>query len=298
MARTSRPYANGWQAGAHALSAKFGEALAFDAIFDFMQATYRYGVRPSLQQALAAKDRQLQVAAAPPPAFFPLWFGRYGVARLFAMALRWQDAYQPFSIERLGKLDPAFAAMLTWTPLRPAAASHGPYRIVELTSQQALEHEGRKQQHCVASYAVKCLKGDSAIYSLRDRVGNVLSTFEVGLAQNHPTLLQHIAVGKASAPKVQQTIAARFVDDELKSIPTRQLAAARAARHASSGRIRGRLAAPNIQEAPLSDDELARLRDLVAFAHPDAAVKQGVLAYILECGVDPAAFVRRVSRRA
>jgi hypothetical protein len=104
FAALARPYANGWQAGAHALSAKLGEALAFDAIFDFMQATYRYGVRPSLQQALAAKDRQLQVAAAPPPAFFPLWFGRYGVARLFAMALRWQDAYQPFSIERLGKL--------------------------------------------------------------------------------------------------------------------------------------------------------------------------------------------------
>ena len=50
---------------------------------------------------------------------------------------------------------------------------------------------GRKLQHCIASYGIKCLVSGSFIYALRDRLGNHISTFEIQFEMGRPVLQQH-----------------------------------------------------------------------------------------------------------
>jgi len=65
------------------------------------------------------------------------------------------------------------------------------WHIRELLSSKELVAEGRKQKHCVASYAASCLRGESAIFTMdmRDREGErKLLTIEVG--RKHRVLYQ------------------------------------------------------------------------------------------------------------
>jgi hypothetical protein len=86
---------------------------------------------------------------------------------------------------------------LTWPPstLRPMLVeepSHDPstppaaYYVTELTNGEALRMEGAWLRHCVASYANRCWRGTSSIWSLRvrrkNRVRSVL-TIEVDLTR-------------------------------------------------------------------------------------------------------------------
>jgi hypothetical protein len=61
----------------------------------------------------------------------------------------------------------------------------GPFTIRELTSVPELVEEGRAMTHCVASYARKCLDGQCAIFTLRDRADKRVATLEL-----HPTTLR------------------------------------------------------------------------------------------------------------
>jgi hypothetical protein len=67
------------------------------------------------------------------------------------------------------------------------------YRIRELTSQTALQQKGHRLGHCVGTYVVPCLVGGTFIYSVRDRLVQSLSTFEVTLSGAGPSLVQHKA---------------------------------------------------------------------------------------------------------
>lgn len=281
--RLAAPFAKGWHQGRCLLSSK--QATEFDvaAIYEMMQATYRYGVRPMLQAEMAAAGRDGTVSEDPPAAFFPLWFGRYALPRLVEMAGRWRQAYRQFSLERLGLQDAGLGVRLSWAGLLDTdrGHGHGPYRILELTSRQALELEGREQQHCVASYAVKCLVGESAIFSIRDRqTGKALSTFEVGLANDRPALLRHHGYKNQTPSAELQAVAGRFVERVLLPVPAARIGAARKARRTVGAAVRGLLGKPNTLEAPLTAEECASLAEMLAFAHPPEAQRGGLLPFI------------------
>ena len=57
------------------------------------------------------------------------------------------------------------------------------WSIVELLNRSALYAEGRAMHHCVHSYATKCLRGDSTIWSLRLRAA--LPETQTGNAGRH-----------------------------------------------------------------------------------------------------------------
>ena len=68
------------------MSSKLGAEFDVGAIYEMMQATYRYGVCPWLREELIAAGRRESVPDDPPAMFFPTWFGRYPLARLARMA--------------------------------------------------------------------------------------------------------------------------------------------------------------------------------------------------------------------
>lgn len=283
--RLAAPFAQGWHQGRSLLSSKHGTAFDVAAIYEMMRASYRYGVFPMLQAEMAAAGRDGTLSEEPPAAFFALWFGRYALPRLAEMAGRWREAYRQFSLERLGFEEAALGAKLSWAGLLDTdlgqGQGQGPYRILELTSRQALELEGREQQHCVASYAVKCLLGESAIFSIRERRnGKALSTFEVGLTEDSPALLQHHGYENETPSAQLQTVAERFVKQCLRSVPAARISAVRKARRAVGATVHGLLAAPNTQEEPLTDEERAVLAEKVAFTHPAEAKREGLLRFI------------------
>lgn len=281
--RLAAPFSRGWENGRSLLSSKLGAEFDVGAIYEMMQATYRYGVCPWLREELIAAGRRESVPDDPPAMFFPTWFGRYPLARLARMAEDWRLAYRQVSLERLGLRNPALALKLSWTSLFEAAGgySHGHYRVVELTSRQALELEGREQEHCVASYAVKCLMGVSAIFSIRDRhSGKALSTFEIGLVGDTPVLLLHHARRNERPQQDLQALATRFVEQVLLALPTSRIAAVRKARQALGAKVRGLLDAPNTLEDPLTDEESEELADAVEPLHPAEARREGLLAFV------------------
>lgn len=279
LPRLARPFAQGWHVGRDLLSEKLGTDFDTAAIQEWMQATYRYGVVPRLASELTRGT----VNPHPPAAFFSLWFGHYGLARLAEMAARWQRLYRQFILERLGVQDPGVDAQLGWQGLLGTSAGQfqGPYRILELTSRQALELEGREQQHCVASYAVKCLLGDSAIFSIRLREsGKTLSTFEVGLTLNKPTLIRHHGACNEKPPADLQAVAENFIHHWLVPVPAEDIATLRAGRREVGAAIRGWLPKPDTPEIPLSDQERALLAEQVAFGHPAEVQRAGVLGFL------------------
>jgi hypothetical protein len=282
-----RPFDGGWAKGLLRLEQRLRAPLDFDAIVEMMHCAYHYGVRPAVAAAMRKIGRSAELAERAPAPFFPLWFGRYGLARLAEMARQWQEAHGRFSLERLGgKLAGDNQAALAWPALLTAGASHGSLRVVELTSRAALELEGQRLNHCVASYAVKCLLAESAIFSIRDMAGVPLSTFEVRVpAQGEPALLQHHAAGNEPPSPQEQGVAQRFVARVLARIPQQRIDAVLQRRRELGLRVRNLLGEPNTLQEPLSAQELSRLGEAIAFAHPAEARHAGLIAYLVKHGV-------------
>jgi hypothetical protein len=283
LVHLARPFLGGWHQGRQKLIQQYGSAFDLTAIYDMMQATYRYGASPAMRACQPTGKQAASIDTTPPPAFFPLWFGRYSLPRLLDMTARWQDAYRRFSLHRLGLRDPDLSRRLEWPGILPAKGHRRDgYRIVELTSYHAMDEEGRIQQNCLASYAVKCVQGDSAIFSIRDRsTGKPLSTFEIGLKDDRPELLQHQGPDNGNPSEGLQALAVRFLQRVLRPLPKAQVATVRRMRRAASKDISPLLAKPNTEQDPLTAMEQAALAQLVAFAHPKEYRRQsssGVLS--------------------
>ena len=289
--RYLQPFSQGWARGQQSLTRALGMPFDAEEVRAMMRATYRYGVAPLLAPSHSAVGGNTAPASEPPQGFFRLWFGSYSLNRLAELTRTWRERYAEFSVARLG-LSPERRAQLTWQPLFPEARSHvrGAYRVIELTSQQDLELEGREQGHCVASYAAKCLRGESSIFSVRDRAsGRILSTFEIGLAEERPVLLKHHASKNQAPSTALQALVARFTERVLGTLTTTRLDAVRQARQGAAAGVTQFLARPNTSERALSADERARLAEIVAEAHPKQARRQGVAAFLHGAGYAVAA---------
>lgn len=276
------PFRGGWAAGLAQVEQRLGAQLDLDTILEMMHCAYHYGVLPAVEGALAERGRSVKLSPIPPAAFFPLWFSRYGLVRLAQMARRWGEAYAQLSLQRLGSgQDGETKPALRWPSLLDAGATHAGTRVVELTSYAALEIEGQRMQHCVASYAIKCLTAESAIFSIRDEAGVPLSTFEVRVPVSAPPglLQQH---GRANRPPdaAQQALAQRFVAQVLGRVPTARISAVQRSRRALGLRVRGLLGKPNTVQQPLSVEESRLLGEAIAKTHPAEARRQGLMTYL------------------
>ena len=176
-------------------------------------------------------------------------------------------------------------ASLAWPPLLDAGAWHGGLRVVELTSRAALELEGRRLQHCVVSYAIKCLLAESAIFSIRDAAGAPLSTFEARVpTDGQPELLRHHAAANVPPGEREQALAQRFVERVLARLPRQRVGTVQQARRELGLRVRALLGKPDTIERPLTADDLGRLGEAIAIAHPAEARRMGVVAFLKEQG--------------
>lgn len=281
-ANVLQPFQRGWEAGLLELEQRLQAPFDLDAIQELMHCAYHYGVRPAVSDALTESGRAPPLLKRPPPAFFPLWFGHYGLSRLAQMASRWQQRQGELSLRRMGVSgDRAGARTLTWPGLLRTGATHEGVRVVELTSCAALELEGQRLEHCVASYAIKCLLAESAIFSLRDGAGEPLATFEVRVqTRGAVTLLQqHARANQPPSPRLQ-AIAERFVTQVLHRLPPAHITAVRGQRRALGLKLRPLLSKPNTPADPLSATEQAAFAEAIAFAHPASVRRQGLLPYL------------------
>jgi hypothetical protein len=76
------------------------------------------------------------------------------------------------ALARLGKggrqkWEPSGIAPLERTEKDPLSSATCTWRVLEITDSMALAEEGRAMRHCVRSYQTACLKGETAIWSLR-----------------------------------------------------------------------------------------------------------------------------------
>ena len=94
-------------------------------------------------------------------------------------------------------------------------------------------------EHCVASYACRCMRGESQIFSVRNQHGERMSTIEteIGIVQSTPTaaIIQHRAQGNRK-PSVSSALAAACLISHMQSHPValREYLHWRAARNSKS----------------------------------------------------------------
>ena len=154
-----------------------------------------------------------------------------------------------------------------------------------MSSQHELETEGRKLEHCIASYGVKCLVSGSFIFSIRDRQGNHLSTFEIQFENGVPVLQQHKALHNEKPEPGERAIVERFIEQVLSIVPLGTIHNAHVQRQRIGMQMRGVLGEPDDLETELTEDERNQLGTLVEFTHPTAAMKKGIAEYLLSAGI-------------
>jgi hypothetical protein len=137
----------------------------------------------------------------------------------------------------------------------------------------------------VASYAIKCLLAESAIFSIRDGAGAPLSTFEVRVpADGPPELLRHHATANAAPCEQEQAVARRFIERVLAMLPGERIGSVQQAHRELGLRVRALLGKPDTLQEPLTPEELGRLGEAITIAHPAEARRAGVVAFLEQHG--------------
>lgn len=95
-----------------------------------------------------------------------------------------------------------------WSPVIAHSALTDDLDVVELTTKQELADEGRRQNHCVSDYSFSCAFHNIHIFSVRNKNGEIESTFEVAYKKQKddktvlPYLVQHKGFKNAKPRKV------------------------------------------------------------------------------------------------
>jgi hypothetical protein len=144
----------------------------------------------------------------------------HDIARIGQIAHRWQDAFLraqgEFAEDReiwLGAhwLSPIAAPVVTADSL-----------VVPIVTASDLAEEGKAMENCVASYACRCMRGESQIFSVRNHHGERMSTIEteIGIVQSTPTvaIIQHRA-WRNRTPSVSSALAAARLISHVQSHP-------------------------------------------------------------------------------
>jgi hypothetical protein len=108
------------------------------------------------------------------------------------------------------------AAIADWS-WSPAVKDRSEYVVIQLRTAADLVAETRAMHHCVASYAAKCIKGHSSIWSLRRRVaGNSERLLTIELDQHHRAIQVRGFANRTPRPEERKLLErwakARWID--------------------------------------------------------------------------------------
>ncbi len=144
----------------------------------------------------------------------------HDIARIGKIAHRWQNAFLraqgDFAEDREIWLGARWLSPIT------APVVTGDSLVVPIVTASDLAEEGNAMQHCVASYACRCMRGESQIFSVRNHHGERMSTIEtaIGIMQSTPTveIIQNRARGNRT-PSVSSALAAARLISHVQSHP-------------------------------------------------------------------------------
>ena len=152
----AKPFKNGWKDGLDKLEIYLDTKLDINSVNEMMLVSFYYGVLPLLKN-----NKQLISLNQPPITWFSEWFSQYGLKHLLWMANKWRLIHDDLCIYLFIKKYQL--RDLQWPALLPITYFYDLYQIIELTSQCDLKSEGKRLEHCVASYIMKCLMSGSYI---------------------------------------------------------------------------------------------------------------------------------------
>jgi len=236
-----------------------------------MQASFQFGVLPILKKHDSSVKN-------PTKEWFVKWFGSYSLRRLAGMARRWEAIYTQFSAARMGIYSPEIS--LRWRPVLEKSIEFENYYVIELTSQHELETEGHALNHCVGSYTIKCLFENSWIFSIRDKFGGSLSTFEMIFENNQFVIAQHFASANQEPVNAEKSIALSFLNAALSRVSLQSIAEITVQKRALGKQFQDYLAGADSLCKQFTSKEQSQLSRLVAFTHPKKARTMGIYKYL------------------
>lgn len=183
-----------------------------DEFFERLSEVMRWELRSS-----RAGKRDIQYAVKRATDEF---LSAYDIVRIGQIARRWQDAFLRAQVDFAEDREIWLGARWPSPVTAPVAA--GKSVVVPIVTAAELAEEGQAMKHCVASYAGRCMRGESQVFSVRAQDGERLSTVEtaIGLAHSAPTvaIIQHRAQGNRT-PSVSNALAAACLISHMRSNP-------------------------------------------------------------------------------
>jgi len=258
----AKPFKGNWKAGLDRLEKKFDSTLDLDLIIEMMDASFYFGVLPILRN-----NCKLKHFTSPSSEWYSEWFSSYGLNRLIEMSIRWQNLKNILCILlfiKANKLDD-----LEWESLHSINFQHNTYQIVELTSHNQLKDEGSDLEHCVERYTMKCLISGSYIYSVQNRLGKSLSTFEIQFADGQAKLLQHFAKKDSQPTKEDVLLVKLFIDSKLNSVEGVRVNAIQKMKKTLATQVQNQIGTPNSKNYNrLSHGKKELLEKFIKYTHP------------------------------
>lgn len=171
---------------------------------------------------------------------------------------------------------------LEWEHLHSASFKHNAYQIIELTSHSKLKDEGDNLEHCVERYTMKCLVSGSYIYSVQDRSGKSLSTFEIQFVGGQAKLLQHFAKKDSSPKKEESLLVKYFIDSQLNMIEGVRINKIQKIKKNLATQVKNQIGNPNEKSFKhLSNGKKRILEKLIKYTHPIGMDSDGIREFFL-----------------
>ncbi len=259
-----------WKAELDRLEKKFDSTLDLDLIIEMMDASFYFGVLPILKN-----NCKLKHFTSPSSEWYSEWFSSYGLNRLIEMSIRWKNLNNILCILLYIKSNERDD--LDWEPLHSSNFQSNGYRIIELTSHNQLKDEGSDLEHCVERYTMKCLISGSYIYSVQDRLGKAISTFEIQFVNGQAKLLQHFAKKDSQPTKEEILLVKLYIDSKLNCIDAIRIDAIQKIKKGLAPQVQNQIGTPNAKNYNrLSYGKKEILEKFIKYTHPSGMNSDGI----------------------
>jgi len=179
----------GWTNAYQKFAAIEGGTDAIRDTFDFLDAIGNAGdflARRSRKKTVSAEEHEMKSSERWLKA--PQTFGMFRI-------VEWSARWHRMIWDDTGHLDQNDEHLHSWPCLLPERVQlDSSVSAVSLGNSQALALEGKRMQHCVGGYSIRCFLGESHIISMRDSNDRSLSTLEITTDkynERHLKIVQH-----------------------------------------------------------------------------------------------------------
>lgn len=269
------PFKKGWKNGLAHLEGELGESVELAAVFEMMQASFHYGVRPLLKTRSSLGE-----PVTPPACWYVRWFSSCSLKTLLAMASEWHTAKKQISLE----LYKHFKQIkdLSWPSLLPQTFYCDGLAILELHTEGGLEYESKKMENCVHTYCMPCLVDGSYIFAVRNEFGSPLTTFEVTWDGETFELVQHKAKNNSDPVAGIESVVQRFISKVLNTLEKALVNDAHERRRQLGKQILATFPGPQADRAIVELGLESALQTAVEFTHPSDMNSSDILAFFAE----------------